>query len=201
MEIEFDDRHIYLSKELTVYDRLALEFSRTMDEYGARFVFVSGYVAILFGRSRTSEDVDVLVERLPFEDFSLLWNSLSNVFYCLNASNAKSAYYDYLEKKLAVRFSERDSVIPNIEFKWGLSAQHRRALTECLTVHLNEGAFPISSFEIQIAFKLYLGSDKDIEDARYLFELFRERLDLEKLNLEITNLDVPLERAMRDLGW
>ncbi len=29
----------------------------------------------------------------------------------------------------------------------------------------------------QIAFKLYLGSDKDIEDAIYLYEIFHENLN------------------------
>lgn len=34
-----------------------------------KYVIVSGYVAILFGRSRISEDVDLLVEHISFEKF------------------------------------------------------------------------------------------------------------------------------------
>ena len=36
----------------------------------------------------------------------------------------------------------------------------------------------ISSLELQIPFKLYLGSEKDIEDAKYLYNLFKDKIDL-----------------------
>ena len=201
LEIEFDGRQIHLSKMTTIYDSLALKFSRIMEEASVSHVFVSGYVAILFGRSRTSENVDVLVERMSFESFSKLWDRLLSEFECHNAKGVKTAYYDYLEEKLALRFSEKDTVLPNIEFKWAVSDMHRKALDERLTVHLDQGSIPISPLEIQIAFKLYLGSDKDIEDARYLFELFREKFDLEGLEREIMNLELPLMEAKKDLGW
>lgn len=35
-----------------------------LDEAGVRYVVVAGYVAILFGRARRSEDVDFIVERI-----------------------------------------------------------------------------------------------------------------------------------------
>lgn len=43
-------------------------------------------------------------------------------------------------------------------------------------VLLNGKPLYISPIELQIAYKLYLGSDKDVEDAYYLYELFREHL-------------------------
>ncbi len=36
--------------------------------------------------------------------------------------------------------------------------------------------------EVQIAYKLYLGSDKDIEDAVYLWEIFKDYIDKNRLN-------------------
>lgn len=36
----------------------------------------------------------------------------------------------------------------------------------------------ISPLEQQISYKLYLGSDKDIQDAKYLFELFKDKLNM-----------------------
>jgi len=39
----------------------------------------------------------------------------------------------------------------------------------------------ISPLELQIAFKLYLGSDKDIEDAAYLYEIFSAHLSKFKI--------------------
>ena len=36
----------------------------------------------------------------------------------------------------------------------------------------------ISPIEVQIPFKLFLGSEKDIEDAMHLYEVFKQRLDI-----------------------
>ncbi len=41
-----------------------------------------------------------------------------------------------------------------------------------------------------IAFKLYLGSDKDIEDAVYLYDIFLEHLDKVKLKQYMNILKV-----------
>ena len=40
----------------------------------------------------------------------------------------------------------------------------------------------ISPIELQIAYKLYLGTDKDLEDAFFLYELFKEKIDWRALN-------------------
>jgi hypothetical protein len=57
-------------------------------------------------------------------------------------------------------------------------------------VLLNGGALFISPLELQIAFKLFLGSDKDFEDAKHLYSLFINKLDKEKLNFFINKLKV-----------
>jgi len=44
--------------------------------------------------------------------------------------------------------------------------------------------------ELQIAFKLYLGSDKDIEDALHLWEMFKESLNMELFNGFVKRLGV-----------
>ena len=40
----------------------------------------------------------------------------------------------------------------------------------------------ISPLELQISYKLFLGSEKDIEDATYLYNLTKEHLDGELLS-------------------
>jgi len=201
MEIEYKDRTISFIKEPTIYDNLVLEFSKILQTQKIKHVFVSGYIALLFGRSRISEDVDILVERLSFDDFITLWKALAKDFYCHNTGDVKIAYDKYLNENLAIRFSKMEVVIPNIEFKWATTEQHKQTLEESLTVLLNGNTIIISSLEIQIAYKLYLNSDKDIEDARYLFELFREKLDLKKIQKEITNLNLSIQDVKSKLGW
>ena len=201
MDIEFKAQTISFTKEPTMYDELVLEFSKILQTQKIKLVFVSGYIALLFGRSRISEYVDILVERLSFDDFMSLWKALDKDFYCHNTNDVKIAYDEYLNENLAIRFSKMDVVIPNIEFKWASTEQHTRALKDSLTVLLNGNTIIISSLEIQIAYKLYLNSDKDIEDARYLFELFREKLDLQKLQKEIMNLNLSIRDVKSKLGW
>lgn len=46
-----------------------------------------------------------------------------------------------------------------------------------MSVIIGERSLFISSLELQIAYKLFLGSEKDIEDARFLFRLFAENID------------------------
>ena len=201
MEITFDRKTITLEKEMTAYDDLAITFSQVLQQKCIPYVFVSGYVAILFGRSRVSEDIDMLVEHLSFKEFCSFWNVVCSEFYCHNTSDVQSAYDDYLEEQLAIRFSQKDVVIPNVEFKWAGTEQQKRALQDRLCVQLSKKPLSISALELQIAYKLYLGSDKDVEDARYLFELFRKHLDLHKLQNEIQELGLPLPTAKKNLGW
>ena len=45
-----------------------------------------------------------------------------------------------------------------------------------------EGSIKISSLEIQIAFKkYYLKSDKDLEDAKHIEHIFKDKIDMEKV--------------------
>jgi len=56
----------------------------------------------------------------------------------------------------------------------------------------------ISPLELQIAYKLYLGSERDVEDAVFLYTLFRDVLDsteLEKWCREL-NVDCSILRGV-----
>jgi hypothetical protein len=46
---------------------------------------------------------------------------------------------------------------------------------------------------MQIAFKLKLGSEKDFEDARHLYKMFKEHLNINKLKSHISELGVKKE--------
>jgi len=98
MEISYSGSIIELKKELTNLDRFVIGFTSLLNKLNSKYVIVSGYVAILFGRNRRE-------------------------------------------------------------------------------VTLNSHRLFISPLELQIAFKLYLGSEKDIEDARFLYSLFIDKLD------------------------
>jgi len=54
-------------------------------------------------------------------------------------------------------------------------------LDQRLPVVFNSIKLYVSPIELQIAYKLLLGSEKDIEDARHLYKLLEEYLDKQVL--------------------
>ena len=110
----------------------------------------------------------------------------------MNTSDRESAYEDYLLKNDALRFSRSGKFIPNIEMKFPKLSLDDWTLKNRMKVLLNSSIIFISPLELQIPFKLYLGSEKDIEDARFLYKLFRDNLNtnlltdfIQKLKIEV----------------
>jgi len=172
---------ISMEKVMSDLDRFVFRFCRILEENKIKYVVVSGYVAIVFGRSRNTEDIDILTEKIDFEKFEKLWDILMKRYDCINASSAKTAYFEYLTKKTAVRFSEKGKFIPNFEFKFTKTDIDEFTLDNAIGLEIDKDKILISPIELQIVYKLQLGSDKDIDDAIFLFELFKSNLDNEEL--------------------
>ena len=137
MEIEFLPGKIVFDRELSNLDKFVLKFVKILDKQKIKYVIVSGYVTILFGRSRGTEDVDILVEKLDFEKFTELWNVLLKSFDCINAPSAKEAFYTYLKNNSAIRFAEKGEFDPNMEFKFCKVELDEYSLQNSITVILN----------------------------------------------------------------
>jgi len=194
MEYNKEKREIKLERELSNLDKFVLDFVSLLDEY----VIVSGYVSILFGRSRATEDIDLLVPKLNKEDFLKLWEKIyKNNFECINTSNADEAL-NMLDKH-AIRFAKKGMAVPNMEFKIIKTDLDKYAFENKIKVALKKGMLFISPIELQIAYKLFLAadgtdqelqSDKDIEDARHLYKLFKEKIDKKEFSLFLDRLNV-----------
>jgi len=183
MELEFRENRIVFEKAFSNLDKLVVKFTKILDKEKIEYVIVSGYIAILFGRSRNTEDVDLFIEEMPLEKFKEFWGKLGKEgFECLNTSSAEDAYVGYLKEKLAIRFAEKGMVQPNFELKFPKTDLNWYSLKNKVVVEINREMLNTSKMELQIAFKLYLGSDKDIEDAIHLWEMFKGRLNMELFN-------------------
>jgi hypothetical protein len=182
MEIVFDRDRIIFNKTLNSLDRFAVDFTSALDKVGIKYVLVSGYVAILFGRNRSSEDIDIIVEKINLERFETLWNVLIKEFECIITDDVKDAFGNYLSANHAIRFSRKNEFIPNIELKFPKVELDYWTLEHRKKIIVNGKILYISPIELQISFKLFLGSKKDIEDASYLYGLFKGNLDVELLN-------------------
>jgi len=190
MDIQYTDNRIIVSeKELTALDQFVLDVITILESI-TNYVIVSGYVTILFGRSRGTEDVDILIPYLDEEAFRALHRAfIQRGYEFLNAEGA-GGLYDMLIHRMGIRFAKKDQFIPNIELKFLKDDVDRTVLQERIEVCLTENSVFISPIEIQIAYKLYLGSEKDIEDALYLWEIFKDDLNLTGLKTWMKNLNV-----------
>ncbi len=170
-------RIIELNKELSDLDLFTFDFVRILKKY-SNYVIVSGYVSILLGRARASEDIDIIIPPISYLKFTKLLKELKqHRFYCLNAENLNSIY-DYINNKLAIRFAKVKTVIPNIELKFAKNKIDKLAFDRFITVKLDKDKIFISNLELQIIFKeIVLKSPKDIEDARHIRNIASKNLD------------------------
>lgn len=173
---------IKLDKEINELDKFVFKFVKLLEKY-ADYVIISGYVAILLGRSRSTEDIDVFMKEMDFGAFSRFYDELKKKgYWCLNAEEA-GEIFNYLSQGLAVRFALEDQTIPNFEVKFAKKLLDKASFEDRITVTTQLGNIYISSLERQIAFKkYYLKSDKDIEDAEHIGSLFKANIDKEKIN-------------------
>ena len=181
---------IRLDKELNILDKFVLKFVSILEKY-VKYVIVSGYVAILFGRARATEDIDIIISKLPKNKFEKLWNEIEkNNFWCLNTPSAEEAYKNLIDE-LAIRFAKKGKIIPNVEIKFCKNEIDKYTLRKRMKVILKGQEIFISPIEMQIAYKeAILKSEKDLEDALHLREIFKEIIsekEIEKLKKVMKN--------------
>jgi len=179
MEINLEKKEIILNKNINELDKFVLDFCSNLNDY----VLVSGYISILFGRSRATEDVDLLISKMPLEKFKEIWKiSKEKGFECINTLNVEDAFK--MLDEYAIRFCRKGKPIPNMEFKRSSNEVHEYSLKNKIKVKLKDGFLFISPIEMQITYKLMLGkegNEKDLEDAKHLYELFKESINKEEL--------------------
>ncbi len=185
MEIRAEGDTLFLDgRELSTLDLFVSRALRIIGNH-TPYVIVSGYIAILLGRTRSTEDIDILIPFSEPDAFIALHDDLLHQYEFINSEPA-SGLYSLLVSGSGIRLCEKDSFIPNIEIKFVIhesdaySFEHRKRLL------IQGKPFFISPFEIQIAYKLWLGSEKDLEDAIFIYEVTRDLID-EEVFLDFCN--------------
>lgn len=190
MQLEKKNGKYILEKKEGYLDTFTWRFIEELDKINIPYVLISGYVAIVFGRNRSSEDIDILIPKIKKEEFNKLWEQLQKKYYCLNTNNKEEAQNEYLSENLAIRFAIKKTSIPNMEIKYPKTNIEEWVLKNKQEIIVNKHKLYISPIELQIAYKLYLGSEKDLEDAAFLNELFKENINKEELHYFIKELKV-----------
>ena len=190
---------IYPRRKLTVLDKLVLDFLSYVD---VNYVIVSGYVAILFGRDRHTEDVDMFIEHIEKERFLKLFKKItaSGKYYCINTDDVNDAY-DILEKHSSIRFAESGTFDPNFEIKFPQNELNRYSLKNVIKVKIDDNPeIRIGPLELQLAYKLYLGSDKDYEDAAHTYIIFKNSINKQELKRFLEKLHIKASIVKKVLG-
>ena len=199
MQLEFRGNEIIIHKELSMLDESVLDFVDILARHNIKHVIVSGYVAILFGLDRMCDDVDILIQNTAFERFLKLWLELEKTYECLDTQDPIDAYNGYLRYHHAIRIAKKGSPVPNFHIKFVKNEIERLSLKYRRSVNLDNRILFISPIEIQIPYKLFQGSEKDVDDARFLFKLFRDELNMAMLDRFLTELEVPKDSVKKYL--
>jgi hypothetical protein len=193
MELEYTEDYIKFDKELNDFDKFTLSFIKILDKLKINYVLISGYIALLFGRPRMTEDVDLFIEKISFETFIKLWEKVMKEFDCINTEDKKEAYYEYLNNNVAINFSIKDKFLPRMEVKFPKTDLDYWTLKNNKKVILNNNELKISIIELQIAYKVWLGrqgNDKDIEDAKFLYNIFKKYINTDLLMNFVRKLNI-----------
>ncbi|MFB6139314.1 MAG: hypothetical protein ABEJ26_02635 [Halosimplex sp.] len=156
------------------------------------YVVVSGYVAVLFGRSRATEDIDVITERFDEQTAILLARDLRDRGYW-GSTMPLDDLFGMLSDDLPIRVAEHGHRVPNVELKFASDEYDRISLRNRLRVSIGGAELEVGSLEFQIAYKLSMGAQKDFEDALYLYEVAGDTLNTRELESYAEKLGVEEE--------
>jgi len=169
----------------TILDKFVEDFVKIIEKH-VKYIVVSGFVAIAHGRSRGTEDVDMIIERISESEFIKLHRDLINGgFECMQSNNEKSIFNDYLDRGDSVRYVRKSKghFPPEIELKFVKDSLDEEQLRARKKLPLTGLDIYFSSIETNIAFKEeLLKSKKDLEDAKHLRIIYREEIKEDEIN-------------------
>ncbi len=179
---EIKNRKIIINRELTKLDLFVRDFIDILEKH-SNYLVVSGFVSISTGRTRGTEDIDILVPFMTEQKFNELFKDLQkNKFWCYQGDEPKEVY-PYIKNMHNIRFARIGEMFPNIEFIPVTPSRKAQffELNNPQKIKIKDFEFQIPPIEFEIVYKeLVLGSSKDIDDAKHLKTFFSDILDGKK---------------------
>jgi hypothetical protein len=165
-------------EDKTILDVFVEDFARVV-EHHCMYVIVSGFIAIAHGRSRGTEDIDMIIEKLDKESFiSLHEDLLHHGFVCVQSDDPLKLFTLYLQAGMSIRYTRGPEFFPpEMEVKFVKDVLDEATLRERTKLPLSGLDVWFARIETAIAFKEeLLKTDKDMEDARHLRIIYKESL-------------------------
>ncbi len=166
---------IIIERSLTKLDKFVKEFLDVLKKH-SDYLIVSGFVSIATGRTRGTEDVDILVPIMDKIKFQELYKDLQKKFWCYQGETSDELY-NYIQNKESLRFAKKNEMFPNMEF---VPIDQSRKLkffefSNPQKIKIKNFEFKIPPLEFEILYKeLILKGEKDLADAKHLRTFFSE---------------------------
>ena len=169
-----------------ILDKFAIDFSKIVENY-TDYIIVSGFVAISSGRTRATEDIDMIIRPVDLNVFKDIHDDLKkNNFICIQSEDAEKIYNQYLNQKLSVRYIQENQLLPEMELKFAKDQLDEYQIATKVKLQLTGLDLWFSNVNVNIAFKEHLlKSPKDLEDARHLRIVYKEMVsedEIKKVN-------------------
>jgi hypothetical protein len=192
--VRLRDGTLVVERPQNELDRLAIAFSAQLSRLEVEHVFIAGYLAILTGRPRATDDIDVLIESVAESKVAKLVDELEANGYW-GPEMPLSETYGNLSAGTNIWVAPSDQMTPHLEVKFPRDRFDRASLSNAIDARMDDEVIPVGPLELQIAYKLFLGGQKDLEDAAHLYLLFRESLSSAGLESWVDELGVTEQYA------
>lgn len=165
-----------------ILDKFAEDFCEIVEKH-CRYIIVSGFVAISHGRTRATEDIDMIIEKIDFLTFFRLHQDLiSGGFEAIQSEKPEVLFKEYLLNGISIRYTRKGEHLPEMEVKLAKDSLDEIQLKTRAKLSLTGLDVYFSSIEMNIAFKEeLLKSDKDMLDAKQLREVYLGKINEEEI--------------------
>jgi hypothetical protein len=169
-------------QERNILDQFCIDFCKIVEKH-CRYIIVSGFVAISSGRTRATEDIDMIIEKLSLEQYKKLHTDLIDADFVCVQEDSVEEIYSYLIEKTSVRYIKKNQQLPEMEIKFIKDKLDEIQIQTRIKLPLTGLDVWFSSIDMNIAFKEeYLKSDKDIKDAEHLRKVYPELVNEENIS-------------------
>ncbi|MBS3109847.1 hypothetical protein J4227_04945 [Candidatus Woesearchaeota archaeon] len=168
-------------KKRNILDKFCIDFCRVVERH-CKYIIVSGFVAIASGRSRGTEDIDMIIEKITAKKFGILHRDLERKgFECVQSEDA-AEIFDYLLGGNSIRYIKRKILVPEMEVKFAKDIIDAYQISTRQKIKFTGLPVWFSSVNANIAFKEeYLKSDKDMSDAKHLRIVYSDDIDEDEI--------------------
>ena len=173
----------HLVSDTNILLKFIKEFVKVVEKVGINYIIVSGFVVIAHGRSRGTEDIDMIIDKISEEKFTELHSELDKAGFEALQGDEVGDLFEHLEENLSVRYAWKGEYLPNMELKFVKDAVDEDQMKNRTKLPLTELDFFFSTIETNIAFKEeLLKSQKDIGDAEHLRAIYGDKVDEKEIN-------------------